>query len=150
MKRLLLLVLLALPMAMMAQSSDSQARTAHQQAEALFFEKNPTLQKVDVAKLAETQKDEHKACKTCGFEKDKSDSAPVVVPMTEERLATLKANQEKLIAMTKALHESGTADEDLLKKYVNAIKGNQQQIAAAESQLAPQRKMATQKQKSSK
>lgn len=147
MERLLLLVVLfALPMVMMAQSSsDSQARVAHQQAEALFLAKNPTLQKIDVAKLAETQKDEHKACATCGFEKEK---APVATtPMTEERLAALKANQEKLIATTKALQESGTADKDLLKKYTNAIKGNQQQIATAESQLAPRRKEA---QKSSK
>lgn len=141
MKRLFLFMLFALHIAATAQTNDSQARIAHQQAESLFLTKNPMAQKVDLEKLSEVQKDEHKACQTCGLPKADLKTHEEL-PMTEERLAALKANQEKLIATTKTLVESGTADKELLKKYTNAIKSNQEQIQQGENELAYQRKLA--------
>ncbi len=143
MQKFLLLFLLMLPLSLAAQSA-AEAKSNHEQAEALLKAQYPDAQKIDLTALNEKQKGQHETCNTCGAKKINFNNAATPQEI-ELNLAHLKTNEEKLLAHIVDLEESESADPALLAKYKKALASNTQQMRIAESKLATHNKKLQEK-----
>ncbi|WP_052594368.1 hypothetical protein [Aureispira sp. CCB-QB1] len=130
MQKLILLLLIA-PLGLFAQS-ETEATRAHQQAENQLMRRYPQAKKVNLKALTQQQKEAHKQCSTCGKNKIASSSS---FETQQRSMKELIANQERLVAIIKNLHESESTDVALIGKYQKALTLNLEKIKALEFHL---------------
>jgi hypothetical protein len=129
MQKLILLLLIA-PLGLFAQSN-TEATSAHQEAESQLMRRYPQAQKVDFEALRTQQKEAHEKCTTCGKKKVYASSFEANQKTMEELLS----NQERLMTIIKNLRENESTDVALLKKYKRALTLNLEQLKTLELTL---------------
>ena len=133
-----LILLMFMPLAIKAQTN-LDAQNTHQHSVSLLQKNNPKVEIINVSELQMKQKGLHENCTTCDKNK-KSTINNTNSTNSQLDLDQLLLNQDRIVSLINNLLSNNDSDTDLLEKYKNALKLNQQKIRLAQASIASQKK----------